>query len=77
MIPEIPIIERAFQLALSGDYRTVRGITDTLFREGFSSKDLLNIRGLLSRQLKGICDKLNPVADNRPDAKPPSFGRET
>jgi hypothetical protein len=55
MVHEVPIVERALQLARTGKYASTADVRFALKREGYSAVDLMQITGTLSLQLRRIC----------------------
>lgn len=54
-MPEIPLMERAFAIARSGQARNFRDIDQQLIREGYSRTSLVGIGPATRSQLAVLC----------------------
>ena len=52
---EIPILERAFALARTGEYRRVKDLEKALAAEGYARSDLQLQSPSLRKQLRRLC----------------------
>ncbi len=71
MIQGVTVIERAFQLAQSGNYETVVAIKDRLRREGYDAEQIMG--GTLRAQLRALC---RIAQSGRSEAPAPANDRE-
>jgi hypothetical protein len=62
MSSRIPIIERAYQLAMSGAYRSVGPIKDELKREGYVMVDAHIAGPSLTATLRRLCAQAGELA---------------
>ncbi|MET4682681.1 hypothetical protein [Brevundimonas faecalis] len=56
MLQRKPIIERAFELAASGQFRIPSDVRKTLFKEGYTQSDVFTLEGRATwAQLRKLC----------------------
>jgi hypothetical protein len=64
------VLERAFELARSGDYAGVSEVRDQLAKEGFSTAQITG--PTLMRQLRTLCTDASSAKDPEPPAATPA-----
>ncbi len=72
MSPRVPIIERAYELAKSGDHRTVGTIKDALKRQGYVMVDAHIAGASLIGALRRHCLEAGALGPGRGGQAPPS-----
>lgn len=61
-MPRTPILERAFELAQSGEYLTVTGVSHALKREKYSAIQPTLAGAAIRKQLRDLLRAANRVA---------------
>jgi hypothetical protein len=61
----VSIIERAFQIARSGQHLDTKSVLSQLKREDYEHGELLQFRGSLSAQIKKVCSEAPLEAHQR------------
>jgi hypothetical protein len=73
MVPDVSSLERAFQLARSGEVATIDDIKDKLRREGYDRAAVVNGGRVLTLQLRKL---ISEAGERKATRQPPLPGGE-